>query len=142
MKIYSKFILLATFLAFAQASTAQSKSQVQMIQSGVITRTGDINWSKAIETDLIMTFDGNDVYIDDKANTHIRTYGKSEEYEGVNGEGERFTKSTWSAYDERGKSCNFIMMYFKDMKLSVYAIVYNDIAFRYYIRKPLSNFNL
>lgn len=143
MKIYSKFILLATFLAFSQISIAQSKAQVEMIQSGTINpRTGDITWSKAIETDLIMTFQGSNIYIDDNANTHIRTYGEREEYNGVNGEGESFTRSTWSAYDERGRSCNFIMMFFKDMNLSVYAIMYNDIAFRYYMKKPLSNFNL
>lgn len=143
MKAYLKFILFATFLASIQISTAQSKAQVEMIQSGTINpRTGDITWSKAIETDLVITLHGGNVYIDDKANTHLRTYGSSEEYSGVNGDGESFTRTTWSAYDEKGRSCNFIMMFFKELKLSVYAIMYNDIAFRYYIKRPLSNFNL
>jgi len=143
MKIYSKFLITIFFTLSTFGGIAQRQERVQMLQTGFIdTRTGEITWSKAVDVDLVITLDGSDIYIDDQANTHIRTYGKSTEYKGRNDDGDYFTRHTWSAYDEKGRSCNFIMMYFKDKGLSVYAVMYNNVAFRYYIQKNLSNFGL
>ena len=143
MKNYSKFLLVIFFCFATIGVTAQRQERVQMLQTGVIdARTRDITWSKAIEVDLVITLDGSDIYIDDQANTHIRTYGKSSEYKGRNDDGDYFTRHTWSAYDEKGRSCNFIMVFFRDTGLNVYAVLYNNMAFRYYMHKNLSNFSL
>jgi hypothetical protein len=143
MKNSLKFLLIICLCFTTLGLFAQKRERATMIQTGVIdSRTGKITWSESVDVDLIFTLDGSDLYIDDKANTHIKTYGKSREKEGYNDDGDEFVSYSWDAYDEKNRSCIFSMTLFKKLKIVTYVIRYNDVAFRYYIKNSLSNFSL
>ena len=144
MKNYLKKIVLLVSLSISTIVLfAQSTENVTYIQIGKIDSDGDIIWGEKEVSDLVFTYNGKHIYIDDKAKTHLYCYKKTNDSEGVNNQGDRYTSHTWDAYDEKSRKCIFSMLYFKDLKLSIYGIVYNDYAFRYFINmETLSNYKL
>lgn len=91
------------------------------------------NWSEATDVDLVFTFEGNLVKIDDRNGTKIWTYKDEGEEGAYDDDGDRYTKHTWRAYDENNKKCIFVMVWYKSISLVTYMVFYNDYAFRYYI---------
>lgn len=134
-------LLLSLFTFTGYSQTEDKADKLQIGKYDPITKV--LNWGDAMSIDLVFTFNGKNVSIDDKAKTRLYCYEQIEEKSGVNNEGDKYTKYTWVALDEKERKCHFSMIYYKDRKLSVYVIVYEDIVFRYYIENSkLSNFIL
>lgn len=90
-------------------------------------------WSKAEDVDLRFTFDGNYIKILDEYKTRIYTYEDQGETTGYDDDGDRYTKHVWKALDEKNRKCMFVMIWYKEIKLVTYSVIYSDYAFRYYI---------
>lgn len=100
-----KFLLLALISLFTSfTSFAQSYDKTTMIEVGEWNPyLEEWEWKGTKEVDFVLKFEGRKVYIDDAAKTVITTYGDSKTTTSFNDDGDHYTSSTWSAYDEKEK---------------------------------------
>ena len=127
------------FLSFV--ANSQKYITTTSLQTGIISN-GNWKWYDPQEISLTIKLDNYDIYIYDKANTHIVCYEDLGEVKGTDDDGDSYTGRKWKAYDEKGKKCFFIMQFYSNIKLTAYYVMYNDLCFRYYIKEGngVSNF--
>lgn len=131
-----KIITFALALLIAITSNAQSTIRAYQLQVGKYSEyTKEWTWSKSADVNLIVSLEGNFVKINDDYGTKIWTYEDLGEKSGYDGDGDKYTKHTWKAFDEKNRKCNFVMLWYSTIKLTVYTISYSDFAFRYYVTK-------
>lgn len=129
-----KLLLLIVFsLTLVMSSVAQQYKQVSKIEIGTwSTYVRKWIWESPVPTDMILKLSGSHVYISDQAKTHIVTYGPMEESSGYNNEGYYYNSNRWKSYDEKGRKCYFSINGIEELNLIIYAIMYDDVVFRYY----------
>jgi 3-dehydroquinate synthetase len=93
------------------------------------------NWGVTNESELIIKVYDNDIYIDDKAETHIKTYKSLGKKTGYDEDGDEYVLYSWMATDEKNKKCKFSMILYRELGLIIYSVIYSDLGFRYYVRK-------
>lgn len=138
-----KRLLLIVALFVSTISFAQPKTDYSyQVQSGRYNTTYKRwDWSVAEEREIAIKLDGTRVIIENNANTILDTYEDLGEDNGKDDEGDRYKVHRWKAYDNKSRKCIFTMLWYDDVPLVVYSVVYNDVAFRFYIRNnKLSNF--
>jgi len=131
-----KTILLLLLTIGSIIANAQSIHRVTHLQPGVYNETTKSwKWGKTEEVTLKITLNGNNVYVNDEAQTHITTYEDLGEKKGIDDEGDSYTLHTWKAVDEKQRKCLFLMTFYKNISFEVYSVIYSDFGFRYYISK-------
>ena len=129
-----KTILLLCLLFGSLLTYAQKYMNVTHLQPGVYNEYSKTwKWGKTEAIDLQITLSGSDIYVNDKAETHVRTYEDLGSKTSYDEDGDKYTLHTWRAIDEKQRKCLFLMTLFQDLKLEIYTIVYSDYGFRYYI---------
>ena len=125
-----KFIILITLVILSSSAFSQSYSNVYMMESGTWNTYSETwMWDDAKNVDLTFTLSKTYVKINDRAHTYLSIVEVDKEVDDDD------VKSTsWICRDEKNRRCIFTMMGFKEKKMIVYSIMYNDMAFRYYIR--------
>ena len=128
--------LLVSTISFAQPKVDYSYS----VQSGRYNNTlKKWDWSVAEEREIAIKLNG--AIIENNANTVLDTYEDLGEDVGIDEDGDKYKFHKWKAYDNKNRKCVFIMVWYDDVPLIVYSVVYNDVAFRFYIKNnKLSNF--
>ena len=117
------------------SSIAQTKVECNVIKTS--------HWNKTLEkwefedqdkyADLTFTIYDRDVYVNDIAHSHYKIYG-----DGRKNSTEHSSYTAWSAIDEKGRNCSFILTKaYDDFYIS---IMYGDICFDYKQYSGLSNF--
>ena len=130
----AKLLALALLMWGAGLLQAQNLDHAYALQTGKYDKyLKKWNWSKAEHVDLNFTFDGNYIKIHDEYGTRIYTYEDGGETTGYDDDGDRFSKRIWKSLDEKNKKCVFIMIWYSNIKLVTYTVMYSDYAFRYYI---------
>lgn len=132
--IKAKLLALALLIWGAGLLQAQNLDHAYSLQAGKYDKyLKKWNWSKAEDVDLNFSFDGNYIKIHDEYGTRIYTYEDEGETSGYDDDGDRFSRHVWKALDEKNRKCMFIMLWYKNIKLVTYTVMYSDYAFRYYI---------
>lgn len=129
-----KNLLLLFAIILCTSVFAQKYERVYSLQTGKYNKyLKKWDWDKGQDCDLRFSMDGNFVKVNDEAGTRLWTYEDLGEDVGYDEDGDRYKKHTWRAYDEKNRRCFFMMMWYTNIKLVTYNMIYSDFAFRYYI---------
>ena len=137
-----KTLILFVFTILGICVNAQKLYKVSNIQGGVYNKyQKKWDWGKTEEVDLTITLFGNNIYVNDEAQTHITTYEDLGEKISYDDDGDKYRMHTWRAVDEKQRRCLFTMVFYMTIDLEVYTVIYSDFGFRYYIsNKGLDKF--
>jgi hypothetical protein len=137
-----KTIILCFLLFVSSLLFGQKFDYAYQVQAGY--KNGNVwSWdnSKKLDEDITIKLDKSVVTIYNTANTILTTYEDLGEENGYDKDGDKYKTHKWKAIDDKNRTCLFIMTWYNDIKLVVYSVFYNDVAFRFYIRtNSLSNF--
>lgn len=128
-------LLVITLIVWGLCQTqAQQLERAFSIQTGKYDKSlKKWNWTKAEDVNLRFTFDNNYIKINDEYGTRVYTYEDEGETTGYDDDGDKYSRHVWKALDEKNRKCRFIMLWYTNIKLLTYTIMYSDFAFRYYI---------
>jgi hypothetical protein len=137
-----KTMFIAIFLFVSNCLFAQSYSEAFRVQLGTYDKLkSKWEWGKAEDRNIEFKLDGVKVYIYNNANTILTTYEDLGEESKYDEDGDPYKIHKWRATDDQLRKCIFYMVYYKELPIIIYTVMYNDIAFRFYIRNnKLSNF--
>ena len=131
-----KNTILSVCLLISQAIFAQSFDKPYALQVGAYnTYTKKWVWKPSEDIDLTISIKSSTVRINDEAMTTLITFEDLGKGSGVDEDGDAYLTHKWKAYDERGRKCYFIMLFYKQLDLAIYTIAYTDYAFRYYMKR-------
>lgn len=133
-----KKILLGFCLFFTLSSYAQSTYYIYAVQLGKFNEyTQKWKWdaTETLDQQFTITLNKNVVSIDNKNLTTLFTYEDLGEKYGTDEEGDRYRVHAWMAYDQEKRKCKFSMLWYTNLSLEVYTVMYSDYGFRYYIKK-------
>ncbi len=134
MKSISKKLALLLLATLAFASSWAQFDRAYAMQVGKYNEySKKWTWDDMKDISLRFTMDGNFLKINDEAGTKLWTYEDQGEKTGVDGDGDRYKRHTWKAFDEKNRKCIFMMTWYEQPRLVYYSIFYSDFAFRYYI---------
>jgi hypothetical protein len=130
-----KLLLIIAVFFISLTPYAQQYVRATHLQPGIYNeKTKKWDWGVTQPVDNIdITLKGNNVYIDNKAQTHITSYEDMGSKTSYDEDGDKYTLHTWKAVDEKQRKCLFLMTTYIDLKLEIYSIIYSDMGFRYYI---------
>ena len=130
-----KLLLIIAVFFISLTPYAQQYVRATHLQPGIYNdATKKWKWGETQPVDNIdITLKGNNVYVDNKAQTHITTYEDMGSKTAYDEDGDKYTLHTWKAVDEKQRKCLFLMTTYTDLKLEIYSIIYSDMGFRYYI---------
>jgi len=130
-----KLLLITALFFLSLISYAQIYVKATHLQPGIYNeKTKKWDWGVTQPVDNIdITLKGNNVYIDNKAQTHITSYEDMGSKTSYDEDGDKYTLHTWKAVDEKQRKCLFLMTTYAELKLEIYSIIYSDMGFRYYI---------
>lgn len=125
-----KIIILITLVVLSSSAFSQTYSNVYMMETGTWNTYSETwRWDDVKNVDLTFTLSKTYVKINDRAHTYLSIVEVDKEVD------DNDVKSTsWICRDENNRRCIFTIMGFKEKKMIVYSIMYNDMAFRYYIK--------
>jgi uncharacterized protein YxeA len=131
-----KISILLLALVVTITSFAQTFDRAYKLQVGRFNKYNETwKWDEPMDVDLLFTLEKSYLKIHDEYGTRLWTYEDLGEKIDYDKDGDKFIKHTWRAYDEKNRKCNFVMLFYYNISLQVYTIQYNDMAFRYYIKK-------
>lgn len=130
-----KLLLFIALLFISLTPFAQQYVKATHLQPGIYNeKTKQFEWGQTQPVDNIdITLKGNNIYFDNKAQTHITTYEDMGSKTAYDEDGDKYTRHTWRAVDEKQRKCLFIMTNYPDLKIEAYSIIYSDMGFRFYI---------
>jgi len=139
-----KNTLLALLLLISSFAFSQRNETTYQVQAGIFSQYAQKwNWNEALNEQIDIKLEGSSIYIYNKNNTVITTYEDLGEKRGYDDDNDAYKTHTWLAYDNKNRKCKFMMTWYEsdDLPIMIYSVIYNDVAFRYYIRRTkLSNF--
>jgi hypothetical protein len=128
-------ILLALLLSFT-FSFGQKVYEITHAQLGTYNKTyNKWVWGETEPTELELTLNESVVTINNKSMTTLLTYEYIGQEDDIDEDGDSYRVDKWYAYDQEKRKCVFVMMNYKNIKMTVYQIKYSDYIFRYYAKR-------
>lgn len=139
-----KNLLVAMFLLISSFAFSQRNETTYQVQAGIFNQYSQKwAWNEAANEQIDIKLEGSTIYIYNKNNTVITTYEDLGEKRGYDEDNDAYKTHTWLAYDNKNRKCKFMMTWYESetLPIIIYSVIYNDVAFRFYIRRSkLSNF--
>ncbi len=130
--IMKKVLLLALLISLTTIGFSQVTSYVYKLEIGNWNEyPKKWVWDDIVEVDLTFTLAKTYVSINDKSHTYLKII----EQDGKGTNDEDINTISWICTDEENRRCTFMMSAYKKSNVIIYAIVYMNKCFRYYIKK-------
>ena len=130
-------LMLTILLLLGFAALAQSTYTSTYNQTGEYSKLFERwNWSKANYTDIEIRVYSSLVVLDNKAKSNYTLVKDEGEDSGTNSDGVVYKGRRWYVRDNKGRYCYLLLTnYYTEGYDMCMTIMYEDIAFRYYIPK-------
>jgi hypothetical protein len=127
------FLLLIIFLA--GPGLAQTIKHAYKFETGKYDSISeDFIWSNPQYSTIEIKMNKNEVEFFGGKYRRIVTNKTVQEINDTTETGDYYTGNMWEATDQNNKQCRFMMLFFEKIQMSLYVVIYEDVAYKYYIK--------